>query len=167
MNSRDLIELYEYNLWATGRTAPAVLGLSTEELHRRIVSSYPSVQQTISHMVGAGELWLQRWKRGEWRPLEESHAFPQEAAPLVARWRACDEGLLDFVRNATDVEEWYEFKNTLGHTYRHRLREMALHVTHHQSYHRGQLTTLLRQLGKQPFSQDMIAFIRERESPDR
>ena len=42
--------------------------------------------------------------------------------------------------------------------------EMLQHVVNHASYHRGQVTTMLRQLGAEPPpSQDLIAFYRERD----
>jgi uncharacterized damage-inducible protein DinB len=40
--------------------------------------------------------------------------------------------------------------------------QMLQHVVNHASYHRGQVTTMLRQLGVQPpKSLDMVAFYRE------
>jgi uncharacterized damage-inducible protein DinB len=33
---------------------------------------------------------------------------------------------------------------------------MILHLLHHQSYHRGQVTSLLRQLGAQPPKVDFL-----------
>jgi uncharacterized damage-inducible protein DinB len=42
------------------------------------------------------------------------------------------------------------------------LWQMVQHVVNHGSYHRGQVTTMLRQLGsKPPKSLDMIAYYRE------
>jgi uncharacterized damage-inducible protein DinB len=41
--------------------------------------------------------------------------------------------------------------------------QMLQHLVNHGSYHRGQVTTMLRQLGVQPAkSMDLIAFYRER-----
>ena len=41
--------------------------------------------------------------------------------------------------------------------------QMVLQVVNHASYHRGQVTTLLRQLGAPPAkSMDLIPFYRER-----
>ena len=43
--------------------------------------------------------------------------------------------------------------------------QMLQHVVNHASYHRGQVTTMLRQLGAAPAkSCDMITFYRERAS---
>jgi uncharacterized damage-inducible protein DinB len=36
------------------------------------------------------------------------------------------------------------------------------HLVNHGSYHRGQVTTLLRQLGAQPILTDLMHFYRER-----
>ena len=44
--------------------------------------------------------------------------------------------------------------------------QMLQHVVNHASYHRGQVTTMLRQLGAPaPKPQDMIFFFRERTGP--
>ena len=43
------------------------------------------------------------------------------------------------------------------------MRWQALqHLANHGTYHRGQVATLLRQLGVKPVSTDLIAFYRER-----
>ena len=42
------------------------------------------------------------------------------------------------------------YVNTRGKTWIYPLWRMILHLLEHQSYHRGQVTALLRQLGVQP-----------------
>jgi uncharacterized damage-inducible protein DinB len=42
------------------------------------------------------------------------------------------------------------------------LGDLMRHVVNHGSYHRGQLVTMLRQLGKAPPSTDYILYLRER-----
>ena len=45
--------------------------------------------------------------------------------------------------------------------------QMLQHIVNHASYHRGQVTNMLRQLGAQPAkSLDMIAFYRTRRAVD-
>ena len=47
-------------------------------------------------------------------------------------------------------------------------QQMVQHVVNHGSYHRGQVTTLLRQLGAAPpASTDFITFFRERQARPR
>jgi uncharacterized damage-inducible protein DinB len=38
------------------------------------------------------------------------------------------------------------------------------HVVNHGTYHRGQITTMLRQLGAQPILTDLMHFYRERSN---
>jgi uncharacterized damage-inducible protein DinB len=41
--------------------------------------------------------------------------------------------------------------------------EQLQHVVNHSTYHRGQVVTLLRQLGVEPIGSDLIAFYRGRD----
>jgi len=158
----DLQRLAAYNLWATERTAPVLAALTEEELTRTIESSFPSVHLTVGHLVGAAELWLGRWKGEAWRPIQPAGEFPRSAAQLVERWRAVDVGIIAFLETLDDAQRVMRFKNSQGKEFTHRFFEMATHLVNHQTYHRGQLTMLLRQLGKKPANTDMIAFFRER-----
>jgi uncharacterized damage-inducible protein DinB len=47
-----------------------------------------------------------------------------------------------------------------GGEYQHTFRQMFRHLVDHSSYHRGQLVTLLRQLGITPPSTGLILFYR-------
>ena len=46
--------------------------------------------------------------------------------------------------------------NPKGQTWTYTLWSMILHLLNHQSYHRGQVATLLRQLGIQPPEVDFL-----------
>jgi uncharacterized damage-inducible protein DinB len=52
-----------------------------------------------------------------------------------------------------------------GYTNTHPLRDLMLHATNHSTYHRGQVTTMLRQLGAQPPSTDYLLFCALRDAP--
>ena len=54
--------LYRYNTWANIRVFDAVSGLGEGEFTRDLGSSYPSVRDTLLHLVSAEWIWLERWK---------------------------------------------------------------------------------------------------------
>jgi uncharacterized damage-inducible protein DinB len=57
----------------------------------------------------------------------------------------------------------FEYKLMSGHPGKSPFGQMLAHVVNHGSYHRGQVTTLLRQLGAAPpKSTDMITYQRLR-----
>jgi uncharacterized damage-inducible protein DinB len=64
--------------------------------------------------------------------------------------------------SAERIAQVIEFRNTMGLLFRHPLWEMMQPLVNHGTYHRGQVTTLLRQLGGTPQASDMISFYRER-----
>jgi uncharacterized damage-inducible protein DinB len=61
---------------------------------------------------------------------------------------------------ATLTEEALEgtvpYLNFKGETWTYTLWRMMVHLVNHQSYHRGQVATLLRQLGIQPLQVDFL-----------
>lgn len=157
----DLQRLGRFNRWATERVAPSVASLAPDELARTIESSYPSVHLTVGHLIGVAELWLGRWKGEPWRPLEPASEFPADGARLAERWLAVDAAILDFLASLDDAHRVLRMKNSQGKEFTHRFFEMVTHLVNHQTYHRGQLSTLLRQLGRTPPSQDLIAYYRQ------
>jgi len=72
----------------------------------------------------------------------------------------------DFVDRGgeANVEKVYRFKLLNGSEGSAPFWQMLQHLVNHASYHRGQVTTMLRQMGAQPAkSLDMIAFYRTRK----
>jgi uncharacterized damage-inducible protein DinB len=59
-------ELYRYNRWANDRMFQAVSILTQAEFTKNLASSHPSVRDTVTHIVWAEWIWLQRWRdRGQ------------------------------------------------------------------------------------------------------
>jgi len=52
------------------------------------------------------------------------------------------------------------YKNIKGEPFQSPVWQIVLHIVNHASYHRGQITTMLRQLGHTPVPTDLIAFYR-------
>jgi uncharacterized damage-inducible protein DinB len=72
--------------------------------------------------------------------------------------------LLGFVRGLAqaDLDRVFEYKTLKFGVYRNPLWESMQHLVNHGTYHRGQVTTLLRQLGAQAIATDLMHFDRER-----
>jgi uncharacterized damage-inducible protein DinB len=85
-------------------------------------------------------------------------------ASLRKRWLEHETRLLGFVRGITqaDLDRMMEYKTLKFGVYRNPLWQSMQHLVNHGTYHRGQVTTLLRQLGAQPILTDLMHFYRER-----
>jgi uncharacterized damage-inducible protein DinB len=57
-----------------------------------------------------------------------------------------------------------QFNDMAGNAYSEPLVQLLQHLVNHGTYHRGQVTTLLRQAGAETLSLDMLFFFRERQA---
>jgi uncharacterized damage-inducible protein DinB len=71
---------------------------------------------------------------------------------------------VEFVSKLTgqDLERVIRYKNIAGEELSNPLWQSLHQVSNHATYHRGQVATLLRQLGVKPLSTDLIMFYREK-----
>jgi uncharacterized damage-inducible protein DinB len=59
-----------------------------------------------------------------------------------------------------DLERPLAYRTLDGTAHTTRLLDLLLHVVNHSTYHRGQLTTLLRQAGGAPPATDYVVYTR-------
>lgn len=165
--SLEIRELYAYNRWANHRTLEAASALSEEAFTRDLGSSFPSVRDTLAHVLAAEWIWLQRWKGTSPTGTPQDWDLSTPKA-IRARWAEVEREREAFVSVLTDedLRRAVNYRNTVGQPFENTLEEMLRHVVNHSSYHRGQVVTMLRQLGAEPVGTDLIRFYRERaETP--
>lgn len=155
-------ELVAYHYWANDRIMKAVEAIGAEEYRRDLKSSFPSIQATLAHLMFAEAVWLSRWT-GEQIPPVKPEDLPTQAAARE-RWRSLEERFRTFVDGLSqeDLDRVSTIRNSAGKELRHSLWEMLGHVVNHGTYHRGQVTTMLRQVGAEAPSTDMIQYYRVR-----
>ena len=165
MNPEQIRLLFTYDSWANRRTLDACAALSPEQFTRDLGSSFPSVRDTLAHTMGAQWIWLQLFQGSAPAALPKADQFP-DLASLRARWSEVERGLQAYLGELTaaDLDGSFEYKDLKGNTHRNRRWETLQHLANHGTYHRGQITTMLRQLGSAAVSTDMIGFYRERQA---
>jgi len=163
MNLDDFRTLYDYNSWANHRTLEASAALTPEQFTRDLGASFGSVRDTLAHIYGAEWFWLERWHGRTPAKLPSPADFPDFEA-VRRGFAEIDRNLVDYVASLTqdDLQRVLQFKTLAGVPYSAPLAPCLQHVANHSTYHRGQVTTLLRQLGAKAVSTDMIFFYRER-----
>ncbi|HVB34317.1 MAG TPA: DinB family protein [Patescibacteria group bacterium] len=164
MTPEDCRLLFEFNSWANGLALDACAALQPGQLAEDLHSSFPSVLKTLAHIVGAEWIWNERW-HGRSPSGFPSWAGEEDFAGLRSRFAALDGELIEFVSSlkAADLGRTLEYGTMSGKRFAHPLWQSIQHLANHASYHRGQIATMLRQLGARPAHTDLIAFYRERE----
>lgn len=162
MNVTDFQLLFDYNSWANHRAIDACSKLTPEQFTRDLGSSYRSVRDTLAHIYGAEWVWLERWLGRIPSSLPTSADFP-DVETLRARWAEHERKLNAYISSLTpnELQRVMKYKNTKGTVFENPVGPSLQHLINHSTYHRGQITTLLRQLGATPATTDLIAFYRE------
>jgi uncharacterized damage-inducible protein DinB len=163
MTPEEFRVLYEYDAWANHRLLDAAKALTQEQFTRDMGSSFPSVRDTLAHIMGGEWIWLERWQGRTPTKLPAVEDFP-DLPSLQKRWAEIEADLLTFVRGLTAerIAAVSEYKTLTAGTFKSPLGQMLQHLVNHGTYHRGQVTTLLRQLGAKSVSTDLSFFYRER-----
>ena len=157
ISSAILAELLDYNYWARDRQLQACALLTEEQYLRPLGNSFPSLRDTLTHLLAVEWLWLERWRGHSPRTLLTAEEFPA-LITLAQRWRTVEREMREFVTGLSEeaIERTATYVSTREQTWTYPLGRMILHLLHHQSYHRGQVTSLLRQLGAQPPKVDFL-----------
>jgi uncharacterized damage-inducible protein DinB len=160
----EILDLYAYQRWANQRilSAASALPVPAEQLTRDLGSSFPSVLATLAHMLSAQWIWNQRWYG------RTPTAIPEEwdlstAAGVAATWAEVERAEEEFLRTLKedDVQRIIHSRNLKGVPFATPLWQQLLQVVNHSTYHRGQVVTMLRQLGSPAPSTDLILYYRE------
>ena len=169
MTKDDIKLLYEYDRWANNRVLRAASTLSGEEFTRDLGGSFRSVRDTLVHIIGSEWGWLTCWQEPCPSPafmeslwarqdaLFAADAFPDIAA-VQLRWAEVEREQVEFVDRVTNesLERLLPVRSTqisLGH--------LMQHLANHSSYHRGQVSLMMRQLAADPVATDFAFFLLE------
>lgn len=156
-----LRELYEYNYWARDRQLQACAALTPEQFLQPLGSSFSSVRDTLTHLMAVEWLWLDRWL-GRSPTKRETLEFAPEIFPdlesIAEKWIPVEAGVRKYLRelSAEQLVQPLTYTNLHGEVWTYPLWRVLIHVVNHQTYHRGQITTLLRQLRVPAVSVDYL-----------
>ena len=147
-----LCGLFEYDYWARDRQLEACAALTLEQFLRPMGSSFSSVRDTLAHLVAAEWVWLERWL-GRSPTKLDAEEYSAEKFPTLdsvrQRWRMVEANMRSYLSGLQDgaLDRPLSYTNLKGERWTYPLWQTLLHLVNHQTYHRGQITTLLRQLG--------------------
>lgn len=164
MTYDDLCLLIDYNYWARDRMLDAVATITPEQFIRPMGNSFNSVRDTVAHICAAERIWITRLKGETAQGLQKPDRLPDVDAARK-EWRELESEMREQLGRLGPeaVERTIEYQDLRGHDQSDVLWQTLQHVVNHGTYHRGQITTMLRQLdAAPPKSMDLVSFYRER-----
>ena len=163
MTPDDLRTLLDYHYWARDRVMDAVELLPPEQYIRDMGNSFRSIRDTLVHTYSAECIWCSRWQGHSPTGMLAPESYPDPAS-LRTAWRDHEKNVRAFFGGLDEsgINQVMAYKSLAGHPSQSVLWHTLQHVVNHATYHRGQVTTMLRQIGAvPPKSIDLIRFYRE------
>jgi uncharacterized damage-inducible protein DinB len=159
------LKMYNYHVWANEVIIDRLRELPQDIFHMDIQSGFSSVSKVLSHIYLTDYTWFdiisgksmneamattnQLREQVEMKSIEEMKVIFLD---LSERYRA----LLD---NQKDIEKLIVVDNPYAGLLETSISETVLHVVTHGSYHRGNIATMLRQMGHTSVMQDFGLYL--------
>lgn len=166
--------LAQYNRWMNAKLIEAIRPLSHEDLWTDRGAFFGSVLGTLNHLMVADIIWGQRLVRyPSGAVLAPIHDFPpptglnavlyEQLSDYIPARQALDQLLIDYIDSldADTLETPLSYHRGNGDAHTKTLGLVLTHVFNHQTHHRGQVTTLLSQMGVDVGVTDLLAVIPE------
>lgn len=142
-----LLQYARYNQWAHQRLLELINTLTTEQQHRTTPSSFNSLYKTVSHIWGAESIWFARLSNGTAKAPGDP--FNGSMKKIIDSLKEVDENWVNWIREKSDsqLSDKMHYVNTAGQEFYQPYDILLTHIFNHNTYHNGQLVTMLRALG--------------------
>lgn len=158
-----LLSYLTYNLWANRRLLDFMLdNCNDEQVHQEIQSSFSSIRKTYLHVWGAESVWLMRMQAespASWIWMDYTGSLSELRKEILDN----NEKWIAFVERVSEAQlsEPLEYQTLDGKKHSNSRADIIMHCMNHSTFHRGQLITMLRQLGfTKLVATDYIAYLR-------
>jgi len=153
----ELLGLYEYNEWANEKTIASLRALPEADYVREQGGGWPSLRATFVHLAGATDAWAERFSGRDALVLAKETDLPK-LEDAVRVLLSAQEKHRNHLKNLTrdKLERPFSWKNLAGELRAAPYEIVVRHVVNHQTYHRGQIASMVRRVGGKPVATDMV-----------
>lgn len=158
-----LVSYTKYNQWANQRLCKRIGQIEEHLWDTELKSSFKTIKQTLLHMWDAQQIWYHRLN-GKSPNLWPSKNFTGTNNELIEQFLSQSGEITAFVESHKDelLNAFCEFNDMKGNPHKVKVCDIIQHCMNHSTFHRGQIVTMLRELGIENLPQtDYITYIRE------
>jgi uncharacterized damage-inducible protein DinB len=154
--------LIEYHHWAHNKVLQQLSEVPAEDWTKDTGGSFPSLNSLYQHLLGADYRWLQRWKGISFAEVPEGYVVDGYSS-LDVIWRPQLDEMVRMAKQflAADAGRAVHFITGKGLKVTQPFWQTLFQVVNHGTYHRGQVTNMLRILHRQPVATDIFLFFNE------
>jgi uncharacterized damage-inducible protein DinB len=159
------LKMYNYHVWANEVIIDRLKELPKEIYHKEIQSGFSSVSKVLSHIYLTDYAWFDIISG---KSMNEAMAFMNQLREQVEKKsiEEMEKIFLDLsernkalLNTQEDIEKLIVVDNPYAGLLETSISESVLHVVTHGSYHRGNIATMLRQMGHTSVMQDFGLYL--------
>ena len=165
--TRKAVHQYNYHTWANNRFFDHLNELPVEVYEKEVESVFPTISEVIAHVYQVDGLWLSVMSGNSFdKTLTIIDRVKKESAEksLVQMQKLYAELNHDYQTFLDDIDD-FELPITVNHPKHGSLdttvAQLVQHVVNHGTYHRGNITAMLRQQGHAGIPNDYIYYLFE------
>ena len=145
---KQTLSYLKYNAWANQKMVDYLQNLPDEQILQEIMNSFPSIRLTLLHISDAEFLWQKRLL-GEAPKTFPSATFTGDNAAVFELLMKTSKDFLQNIEQEDDTffEKMFTYQTISYGGSTQSAYDIVHHCMNHSTYHRGQVTMMLRQLG--------------------
>lgn len=163
---QNSLQLYNYHLWANNRIFAHLQELPRSIDHQEIQSVFPSIFDALVHLYRVDNTWLLAMSKVNRETIIaklgqlQSDVQGKSLEELEKMFHELAEQYKTFFRQQ-DMEEVTEYPHPQYGTLVASYSDIIQHIVNHGTYHRGNITAMLRQLGHAGVATDYVFYLYE------
>ncbi|MFF2447902.1 DinB family protein [Neobacillus sp. NPDC058068] len=170
MKKNPTKDMYDYNVWANKEIINRLKELPKDIYHQDIQSGFSTISHVLTHIYLVEQSWFgiingqtmdeafvlanQLQNQLESKDIEEMETL-YDSLSLKNK---------SFLANQENMDQVIVVNNPYAGLLETSISESVLHVVTHGNYHRGNIATMLRQLGHPSVMQDYGLYLYKREN---
>lgn len=158
------VQLYDYHVWANQTIFKRLKELPQDICVKEIQSVFPSISRALAHIFTVDHGWFEILSGKSMKELMEFAPSLQEqtAAKTIGEIEAMfiqlSRRYKEFLGKRKNLEERFLLDNPYAGLRETSFAEIVLHVANHGTYHRGNISAMLHQLGHASVNTDYALF---------
>ncbi|MBM7564776.1 DinB family protein [Paenibacillus sacheonensis] len=147
------LEMIRFHKWANLTMIQHVKELPAEMYRREVISSFPTLAEGLAHIYKVDRTWFMIMQgTGMADAMNETGSLQTDMrdlslADLESAFEALSDDIYDFLVRQDDLDAILTLDNPYAGIRDVKLSELALQIVNHGTYHRGNLSAMLRQMG--------------------
>lgn len=159
------LQLYDYHVWANQKVFEHLKELPQDIYHKEIQSVFPSISEVLAHIYATDTTWLCVMSRESFDEIVKSRKQLREKTKgksveeMEMMLFKLSERFKAFFNRQVNLDQAIFLDHPNFGRMETNFFELVQHVVNHGTYHRGNITAMLRQLGYPGVMTDYVVYL--------